>query len=99
MLLAKIFTRIVSFANLGWINRLLGAVFGLAKVIFILSISIHFFQKINTNEIFVSEEKTDESVLYNPIVEISEYVFPIVSDWFDRVTEEEQNIEKNDSFE
>jgi len=90
ILLAKIFTKIVSFANLGWINRLLGAVFGLVKVTFILSISIHFFQKINTNEIFVSKEKTNESVLYSPIVEISEYIFPIVSEWFGKATEKEE---------
>jgi len=91
MLLAKAFTKIADFASLGWINRLLGAVFGLLKIIFILSISIHFFQKINTNEIFVSQEKTNQSVLYNPIAEISRFVFPIIEQWFDKTLEEQEN--------
>jgi len=89
MLLAKAFTKIADFASLGWINRLFGAVFGLLKMIVILSISIHFFQKINTNEVFISEEKTNQSVLYNPIVEVSQFVFPIIFDWFDIFKEEE----------
>jgi len=88
ILLAKVFTKIVDFASLGWINRLFGAVFGLLKMIFILSVSIHFFQKINTNGIFVSEEKTNQSLLYNPIVEISIFIFPIVEQWFYETVEE-----------
>jgi len=99
-LLAKVFTKIVDFASLGWINRLFGAVFGLLKMIFILSISIHFFQKINTNNAFISEEKTNQSILYNPIIEVSKFVFPIISDWFDIFKEEntENHIENQPSL-
>jgi len=91
-LLAKVFTKIVDFASFGWINRLFGAVFGLLKMIFILSVSMHFFQKININEVFISKEKTNQSLLYNPIVEISIFVFPIVEQWFDKTVEEQEEI-------
>jgi len=93
-LLAKVFTKIVDFANLGLINRLLGAVFGLVKIIFILSISMHFFQKINTNEVFLSKEKMDESILYNPVVETSELIFPVVSELFDKAIQKEEHQEQ-----
>ncbi len=89
-LLAKVFTKIADFSGLGWINRLFGAIFGLIKMIFILSIFLHFFQKINANGALVSEEKLNQSVLYNPVVKTSEYVFPIISEWFDKAKEEVQ---------
>jgi|SRR5690554_690820 len=88
ILLAKVFTKIADFASLGWINRLLGGIFGLVKMIFILSIILHFFQKINATGIFLSEEKLNESVLYNPVVTASGLVFPIISEWSDKAKEE-----------
>jgi len=93
-LLAKVFTKIVDFANLGLINRLLGAVFGLVKIVFILSISMHFFQKININETFLSKEKMDSSILYNPVVETSEFIFPVVSELFDKAIQKEEYQEQ-----
>lgn len=90
VLLAKVFTKIADFASLGWINRLLGGVFGLIKTIFILSVFLHFFQKINAKNTFFSEEKLNESLLYHPVVKTSEFVFPIISEWFDKATEEVQ---------
>lgn len=88
VLLAKVFTKIADFAALGWINRLLGGIFGLLKMIFILSIILHFFHKINQNEALVSEEKLNESVLYIPVKETSEVVYPVFSEWFDKAKEE-----------
>ncbi len=88
VLLAKVFTKIANFANLGWINRLLGGIFGLIKMIFILSVFLHFFHKINTSNTFISEEKLTESILYKPIVKTSEFVFPIISEWFDKAKQE-----------
>lgn len=88
VLLAKVFTKIAYFSGLGWINSLFGAVFGLVKMIFILSILLQFFQKINTEGTLISEEKLNESLLYNSVLETSEYVFPIISEWFDKAKEE-----------
>lgn len=88
ILLAKVFTKVADFASLGWINRLLGGVFGLLKMVFILSIALHFFQKINQNSVLVSEESLVRSVLYNPVKQTSELVFPVLSEWFDKAREE-----------
>src|SRR5690606_3106605 len=90
VLLAKIFTKIADFASLGWVNRLLGGAFGLIKMIFILSVFLHFFQKINATNTFFSEEKLNESVLYTPVVKTSETVFPTISEWFAKAKEELQ---------
>lgn len=88
ILLAKVFTKIADFAALGWINRLLGGIFGLLKMVFILSIVLHFFGKINQNGGIVTEEQLNESLLYNPVKQTSEVIYPILSEWFDKAKEE-----------
>lgn len=87
ILAAKVFTKIANFSSLGWINRLLGGVFGLLKMMLILSVFLHFFQNINQNEAFVSEAKLDQSVLYHPVKQTSELIFPVLTDWFDKAKE------------
>ena len=98
ILLGKVFTRLADFSGLGWINRLLGAVFGLLKMAFILSIALHYFGKFNSNNFLVSEEKLSDSKLYEPILQVSETLFPILTDWFNKVKEEneELNIENKE---
>lgn len=91
ILLAKTFTKLASFTGLGWINRLLGGVFGLLKMLFILSIALHFFQKINKNDALITEQKKESSILYQPVVKASELVFPILTQWFDKIKEETTN--------
>ncbi len=87
ILLAKVFTKMANFANLGWINRIFGGVFGLLKMVLVLSILLHFFQEINQNEVLISEEKLDQSVLYHPVKQTSELVFPVLTEWFDKAKE------------
>lgn len=84
-LLAKIFTKMADFSGLGWVNKILGGVFGLLKTIVILSIFLHFFEKINQNHSWVSEEKSEESILYKPVSEISEIIFPALTEWFEHL--------------
>lgn len=81
-LLAKVFTGITSFAYLGWLNKLAGAVFSVLKTIVALSIVLNLFQKINVNGIIASKETLDASIFYNPIQEISSYVFPSLEKLF-----------------
>lgn len=87
-LLAKVFTKIANFTALGWLNRLLGGFFGLIKILFILSVILHFFQKINLDEKLLSEEKLSSSVLFNPVKTSSDFIFPILSKWFTKAQEE-----------
>ena|SRR5690606_12799082 len=84
-LLAKVFTKIADFSGLGWINKILGGVFGLLKIVLILSVFLHFFEKINENNALVSEKTLQESILYRPISEVSEIIFPTLSDWFEKI--------------
>lgn len=84
-LLAKLLTKIASFALLGWLNRLAGGIFGVVKVAVILGALLVFFDNVNTSAGLVKDESREQSVLYQPIKEIGAFVF-------DRVLKE-QDIE------
>ena len=86
--LAKIFTSIASFAFLGWLNKLGGAVFSLLKTVLMLSVVITLFQKININHMLVKEETLNSSVFYHPIQEVSKFMYPSLEKWYDEFKEQ-----------
>jgi len=87
-LLGKLLTRMASFVALGVVNKILGGVFGLAKVALILSVVFLFFHGMNDKISYVDKETLDKSILYLPIKSIVPTIFP----FFD-VKEIEEKIE------
>ena len=81
-LLAKFFTTVANFASLGIFNKIAGGIFGVIKMCLILSFVLALFQKINFNNTFAEKETLENSLFYNPILKISEYVFPVFEEWF-----------------
>ncbi|WP_395077419.1 CvpA family protein [Flavobacterium sp.] len=81
-LLAKFFTGIADFAYLGWLNKLGGAAFSVLKTILMLSIIFNIFQKINVNNFIVKQETLDKSMFYNPIQEVSKFIYPSLEKWY-----------------
>lgn len=88
ILLAKVFTRIADFASLGLLNRILGGLFGFVKMVLILSVSLNFFLKMNSSNLFTKKETLDKSLFFNPLVKISNIIFPVLEDWFAEYREE-----------
>ena len=82
MLLAKVFTRIADFSGLGLVNRLMGGVFGFLKMVLILSVLLNFFTKINSTHLFANKKTLDESMFFYPILEVSNFIFPVLEEWF-----------------
>lgn len=81
-LLAKFFTGVADFAYLGWLNKLGGAFFSVLKTILALSIVFNIFQKVNVNNLFVKEEMLNSSMFYNPIQEVSKFIYPTLEEWY-----------------
>lgn len=75
-LLGKMFTKMADFASLGFLNKLLGGVFGALKVGIILSIVLLVFSKLNDTIPFISNDQKDESILYEPIKNLAPTLFP-----------------------
>ena len=81
--LAKSLTTMAKFAGVGIFNKIAGAFFGLLKTVLLISVSLHFFQKINAKANFVSKEQLVKSVLYYPTLEISGKIYPTLETWFE----------------
>jgi membrane protein required for colicin V production len=81
--LAKILTKIVHFAYLGWINKLGGGFFRLLKTILILSVFQNLFEKINFNQTFAKKETLEQSLFYTPIQKTAGYIYPSIQKGYD----------------
>lgn len=78
--IGKLLEATVKIIMLGWLNRLLGAVFALLKCVLIVGICIMAFSSLNAAFEFVSEESLAESVLYMPLRDTAYNVFPYLKE-------------------
>jgi len=74
--IARIVNRLIKAVALGFLNRLMGMFFSVLKVSFIISIILVLFIQLNLNLKFIPKEKTEESVLFEPLAEFAPMVFP-----------------------
>ncbi len=66
----------IRLVMLGWLNRLLGVVFALLKTALIVGLVILAFSSLNGTFGFVKEDVLAQSVLYPPLKDIANDVFP-----------------------
>lgn len=78
MIVGKLLTKFANLIALGILNRLLGGIFGLLKMGFLLSVVLLFFEGFNDDDRFVGQKKLDQSVLYQPIRQIAPMVLPSI---------------------
>ena len=76
-------TTVAQFTGMGLINKFAGAFFGLLKTLLLISVTHHFFHKMNAKVDFVSKEQLEKSILYYPTLEISGKIYPALESWFD----------------
>ena len=91
-LTGKALTMLIKLVALGFINRMMGAIFGSIKVLLILSVFILFFDRFNKQFGMVKDEVLDASLLYNPIRIQAEQFYPNVSEEFERQKESIENL-------
>ena len=72
----KFLTKIVDFAFLGVFNKILGGIFNIIISAFIVSVIFMFFNEWNATEYVISEEKKNNSYLYEPIANLAPLVLP-----------------------
>ena len=77
-LIGKLVTKMVEVAQLGFLNKIAGGLFGIAKVGLILSVFISVFTKINDSVTFISKETLSNSVLYTPVKNFAPTIFPSI---------------------
>lgn len=77
-LLGKVLESILNFALLGWVNKLLGVIFSLMKAFLILGLVILAFNSLNNSFGLVKPEVIADSVLYDPVKNLADTVFPYI---------------------
>lgn len=75
-LIGQLLTKVVKITTLGWLNRLLGMIFGILKVALILGLIIMVFGGINEKWNLVKPGVLDDTVVYNFLKDFAEKVFP-----------------------
>jgi len=72
--------KVVDSVSLGFLNKILGMLFGLIKNVLILSVVFCVLNAIDARRPFINKEKMAKSKLYNPISDIVPAVFPILGE-------------------
>ncbi len=84
-LLARAITKVLKLAMLGTVNKVGGAVFGLARSVLFVSLALLFLHPLNKKAQFVSDEALEASLLYTPIYLTATTVVPalLTSDFYE----------------
>jgi len=97
MIFGKSLEKVVNLLMLSFINKLAGALFGLLKVAFVLSILIFILSSFGIEKNIIDKDMQEESYLYEPVKSIAPFVFPMVKensvDIFDKIDEKIHDVE------
>ena len=77
-LIGALLTKTLKALSLGFLNRLLGLIFGVLKVALILGLLILLFETLNSSLNIVKPEGTENAVVYNALKDAANAVFPIL---------------------
>jgi membrane protein required for colicin V production len=72
--------KVVDAVSLGFLNRILGMVFGAIKNILILSVIFSVLNAIDARRPFLPKARIEESKFYNPISDIVPAIFPVLGE-------------------
>jgi len=72
--------KIVDAASIGFMNRLLGMLFGVFKSALILSVFFVILNAIDARRSFLPKAAIDQSRLYNPIADLAPAIFPVIGE-------------------
>lgn len=86
-LLGRFLTGVVKTVGLGIVNRLAGALFGIAKGLLIASFLFLLFSRIDPNESLFTAAHKKGSVLYKPVAAVAPAVIPMVQKYTVQVEE------------
>jgi len=86
-LLGRFMTGVVKTVGLGIVNRLAGALFGIAKGLLIASLLFLLFARIDPHESLLTATHKKGSVLYKPVSAIAPAVIPLVKKYTAEIEE------------
>jgi len=78
-LIARFFTKVIKILLLGWINKILGGLFGSLKYLVIIAFIIVFFENINSEFSFVEIKELEKVMLFKPFLEFGNTLLKLVN--------------------
>jgi len=79
-LIGKLFSKILSKLRLGGMNKILGGIFGAAKLTIIVSVVIMGVDLLDTRFHFIKEETKSASIAYKPLCDFASTTWDSVSE-------------------
>ena len=79
-LIGKGLEKVVKVAMLGWADKLLGAVLSFLKAFLVVGLLVIVFDALNSKFSLVPQQTIDESVLYGPLKDAVDLVFPYLKE-------------------
>lgn len=79
-IIGKLLEQLINIAQLKLANKVAGAVFGAGKIILILSFLVIIINQYDAKFHFIPETVKEDSLLYQPLMDISKKVVPAVED-------------------
>lgn len=79
-LAGKMLEGIVKIVMLGWLNKLLGVVFALLKVVLVIGLFILLFDSVTTALEIDCSKTISESIFYTPIKNFADVFFPYMKE-------------------
>ena len=86
-LIGRLLSLLFKMMVLGFINRMMGSLFGAIKALLILSVALLLFDGLNKQFGLVKEETLNASLLYTPIRTQVQNLYPTVIEEFERQKE------------
>jgi len=80
MLFGKSLEKVVNMLLLSFVNKITGALFGLIKAAFVISIVFYIFTTFELEDKIISQDLQEGSILYKPVKAIAPTVFPIIKE-------------------
>ncbi|MDR0420818.1 MAG: CvpA family protein [Prevotellaceae bacterium] len=96
VILGKFLHLVVKVAMMGFINRILGILFSVIKIVFALSIILLLAGNLNKSFHFLPEKHINKSLLYSPIEKFASAIFPYLKTGFKKAQEQ---FDKNQNSE
>ncbi len=92
-LFARMLNKLIDAIALGIVNRLLGVLFSVLKIAFIVSIILVLINKADNKYNFIPDETKENSLFYKPLSNFAPMIFPYLN--FDKIREkfEEEQVD------
>jgi membrane protein required for colicin V production len=74
--LGRIIEKMVDMVALGFVNKLLGSVFGIVKAVLFLSVILLLISSFDKNEVLITSKMKEESRLYKPVASVIPMIIP-----------------------